>query len=752
MIQNKKYHFVYLVLIIFFLSFDTINAQQVSGTVFDQNTMEPLGGVHIVTTNDKNGSYSDEKGFFSIELSSTDQIKISHIGYLSQNLIIEDPNKEVIIYLQSSTTMLNDVEIGITKNKLFNYSQSASISVLKESEIADNVSRSMAEATMNVPGVWMQKTNHGGGSPFVRGLTGNYVLLLVDGIRMNNSTFRYGPNQYFNTISPFSVKTMEVLRGAGSTLYGSDAIGGTININTLDPLFDSEKKIGGSIGGQMMSHDMEYTGNVELNGNFGNFAFITNGSIRNFGDSYAGNGIGYQRPSGYSEKDFMFKGAWQFKNSSKLTASYQWLRQDDVPRYDKVAQKGYEYYNFTLQQRQLAYLRFDKKWNDSALESFQITYSFQQSNEERDTKKNDNVFNKNERDDIVTNGLTAQLDALIFKRIEMVSGFDLYYDHINSSRASENTETGVIEPASRGLYPDGSTALTTGFYNTYLYNLDHWLFQAGWRYNYSKNNAEDELFGNLDQSSSSLVWNASANYKWNKSRFYASLNTAFRSPNISDITSFGDFDYGVEVPAPDLRSERSTNYELGYKFENKRMYFNTAVFYTQIEDLIARVRSEHNGDPEFGGEDVYKKDNVGEAYVKGVELEFYTKLFKNFSLRSSVTYTYGKNISKNEPFRRIPPLFGDLSLRYDHKIFFITLQTLAANEQDRLSSGDIDDHRIPDGGTPGWFVANIKSGVSWKMIQVHVAFNNIFNEAYRMHGSGVDGLGRHLALSIKYRF
>jgi len=265
MIQNKKYHFVFLILIIFFLSFDTINAQQVSGTVFDQNTMEPLGGVHIVTTNDKNGSYSDEKGFFSIEIVGSNQIKISHIGYLSQNLIIEDPNKEVIIYLQSSTTMLNDVEIGITKNKLSNYSQSASISVLKESEITDNVSRSMAEATMNVSGVWMQKTNHGGGSPFVRGLTGNYVLLLVDGIRMNNSTFRYGPNQYFNTISPFSVKTMEVLRGAGSTLYGSDAIGGTININTLDPLFDSEKKIGGSIGGQMMSHDMEYTGNVELN-------------------------------------------------------------------------------------------------------------------------------------------------------------------------------------------------------------------------------------------------------------------------------------------------------------------------------------------------------------------------------------------------------------------------------------------------------------------------------------------------------
>jgi len=752
MIQKEKYNLIFILLIIIFLSFDSMSAQQLFGSIIDRDTNQPLKGVHIVTTNNLNGAFSDENGNFSIALNKSNKIRISHIGYVDQIYKIEDNNEKIVIYLKSSSTLLNDVELGITKNKLANFSQSASISTLSESEIEDNISRSLAESMMYVPGVWMQKTNHGGGSPFVRGLTGNYVLLLVDGIRMNNSTFRYGPNQYFNTVSPFSVKTIEVLRGAGSTLYGSDAIGGTININTLDPSFDSEKKIGGSIGGQMMSHDMEYTGNVELNGNFGDFAFITNGSIREFGDSYAGEGIGYQRPSGYTEKDFMFKVAWQLKNNSKLTASYQWLRQDDVPRYDKVAQKGYEYYNFSLQQRQLAYLRYDKKWTDSALESFQITYSYQQSNEERDTKKNDHKINKNERDDISTHGLAAQLDALIFNKIEMVSGIDFYYDYIKSSREFENVENEEIEHASRGLYPDGSTALTTGFYNAYLYNIHQWIFQAGWRYNYTKNNSEDEIFGNLDQSSSSLVWNASVNYKFDKSRIYASLNSAFRAPNISDITSFGDFDYGIEVPAPDLKSERSTNYELGYKYENNRMYFNTVVFYTHIDDLIARVRSTHNGEPTYGGEDVYKKANVGEAYVKGVEIEFYTKLWNEFSLQSSMTYTYGKNVSKNEPFRRIPPLFGDLSLRYDHQNFFIILQSLAAGKQDQLSSGDIDDHRIPDGGTPGWFVANIKSGYTWNRIQTHIAFNNIFNEAYRMHGSGVDGLGRHVAIALKYYF
>ncbi len=256
---------------------------------------------------------------------------------------------------------LNDVQIRITKNNLLNISQSASITTLSETQIEEHLSRSMAEAMIGTEGVWMQKTNHGGGSPFVRGLTGNYVLLLVDGIRMNNSTFRYGPNQYFNTISPFSVSSIEVLRGAGSVLYGSDAIGGTININTKNPSLSGDKKIYGTATGQIMSHQMEYTGALELGGAHKNFSFISNGSIRNFGDNYAGNGIDYQRPSGYTEKDFLFKGLWKFKDNSKLTFNYQWLRQDNVPRYDQVAQKDYEYYNFTLQQRQLAFLRYDKK-------------------------------------------------------------------------------------------------------------------------------------------------------------------------------------------------------------------------------------------------------------------------------------------------------------------------------------------------------------------------------------------------------
>ncbi len=743
---------LYILLLFILFSGKLMFAQNLQGHIYDAKTKQAIEGVNVISEDQLHGCYSNSNGKFLLKNTKSEKLLISHVGYLDKVYVTGVDKNDIIIYLDPSSTLLSDIEIGITKNQLPGFSQSASISTLSKTQIQDNVSRSMAEAMNITPGVWMQKTNHGGGSPFVRGLTGNYVLLLIDGIRLNNSTFRYGPNQYFNTISPFSVNSVEVLRSGGSTLYGSDAIGGTININTKNPSFEKDKKLYGGVSGQMMSHDMEYTGRLNLGSSHKDFAFLISGGLRKFGDIYAGEGIGYQVPSGYSEKDINFKGLWQFKENSKLTFNYQWLRQDDVPRYDKVAQKGYEYYNFSLQQRQLAYLRYDKKWQNSPLTGFQITASFQESNEERDTKKNDTFWTKNERDDVLTFGLTSQLDAVLFKKIDVVSGLDFYYDWINSSRELENVESGEKEVFSRGLYPDGSSSFTSAFYNTYLHKVNKWIFELGWRFNYSVNKAEDEIFDELDQSSASLVWNASINYRLKKGHIYTSVNTSFRAPNINDISSLGDFDYGVEVPASDLRPETSKNIEIGYKMAGKALNFNIAYYYTRIQDLIDRIPLSYNGDSIFNGSKVYKKANVGEAYITGLELDFQTKLSPGFSLQGSATYAYGTNISKDEPFRRIPPLFGDLSLRYDHKNYFIALQTLAANEQDRLSGGDIDDHRIPDGGTPGWFVANIKSGLDWKKISVHLALNNLFNEAYRYHGSGVDGLGRHVAASLSYHF
>ena len=123
---------------------------------------------------------------------------------------------------------LNELVVSAQRSQKSRFGTPESIDIQHEKTIRQRQDRTTPEALSCLPGVFIQKTNHGGGSPFVRGLTGNQTLLLSNGIRLSNATFRYGPNQYFNTIDGFGFQNIEVVCRSGSVQYGSDALGGAI--------------------------------------------------------------------------------------------------------------------------------------------------------------------------------------------------------------------------------------------------------------------------------------------------------------------------------------------------------------------------------------------------------------------------------------------------------------------------------------------------------------------------------------------
>jgi outer membrane receptor protein involved in Fe transport len=152
------------------------------------------------------------------------------------------------------------------------------------------------------------------------------------------------------------------------------------------------------------------------------------------------------------------------------------------------------------------------------------------------------------------------------------------------------------------------------------------------------------------------------------------------------------------------------------------------------------------------GYQVYKKENVEEAYIQGLEATAKWKPLSAFEINSGVSYTYGQSITKNEPLRRIPPLNGRLAATYSIKKFFTTAELLFADKQDRLAAGDKSDNRIPAGGTPGWKVVNLFAGYQLAAVKLNVGLQNLLNEDYRTHGSGINGVGRSAFLSINYAF
>ena len=213
--------------------------------------------------------------------------------------------------------LIKEVTVTANRQKSIAFDGTAAVSILNKQDLLYQAPMSMPDALVSAPSVWMQKTNHGGGSPFVRGLTGYQTLLLIDGIRFNNSTFRSGPNQYLNTIDPLMIDRIEVVRGQGSVQYGSDAIGGVVQMMSHTPRFSSEgTSWDGYLYGKYLSDDMEQTGRLSLDVGMKNTAISAGFTAKNLGDIVAGGSLGKLSPTGYNESSIDFKLLQKTNNDS----------------------------------------------------------------------------------------------------------------------------------------------------------------------------------------------------------------------------------------------------------------------------------------------------------------------------------------------------------------------------------------------------------------------------------------------------
>uniref|UniRef100_UPI003216A3CA TonB-dependent receptor n=1 Tax=uncultured Draconibacterium sp. TaxID=1573823 RepID=UPI003216A3CA len=730
-------------------------SQPIEGIIVNTETNKPVAHVNISVKNSTIGTVSDNNGFFSIVLSDQPNttLLISCVGFETQETeVIRNENKKLTIQLRPLTIQLNkSIIITASGNERLSFQTPDAVSVITSKELKSSAPRSMAEALIGATGVWMQKTNHGGGSPFVRGLTGNQTLLLIDGIRLNNATFRYGPNQYFNTIDVFSVDRVEVIRGKGSVMYGSDALGGVINVLSRSPQYTSgQSRIGGRGQLKFMNKGMEKSGLGEVTYESKNFAFSGSANYKDFGDIYAGGSLGYECPSAYDENGMNLKAKMRFSENWQITSAFQYLRQNNVGRYDQVAQRGYQTYDYDPQIHRLMYAKIERYNDSNWFRKLKLTVSNQYSDETRKKQKDNSTTFTQENDVVKTNGITLECNSSIQQNWEAVSGAEFYSDKVESAKTITDLETGS-ETFARGLYPDDSSMKNFGLFSQHTIKHQKLQVNFGGRFNTFQIQSTDDEFGKIKLTPSSLVGNISFQYFTSPTQqFILAAHSAFRAPNINDISTFGSFDYGIEIPSADLSPEKTFTVEGGFKKSTRQSSMSVTIFSTRLKDQIVRVESTYNGNEYIDGERVYKKANVARSNIFGVEFESGFQLTRQFSFVNNLTWLYGKNLENDSPMRRIPPLNGKLALQYSKSGFFGETEFLFATKQDRLSGGDIDDHRIPEGGTPGWNILNIKAGYSWNKTSINAGLQNLLNQAYRIHGSGVDGYGRSFWITLQF--
>ena len=189
--------------------------------------------------------------------------------------------------------------------------------------------------------------------------------------------------------------------------------------------------------------------------------------------------------------------------------------------------------------------------------------------------------------------------------------------------------------------------------------------------------------------------------------------------------------------------------QLGYKYQDSKLRGEFYIYRNALHNLM--VRSRLQGDS-IEGYPVYQKENMERAFIQGIETNWDYNVTQSWHFSGNITYTYGQNITKNEPARRIPPVFGRLAIEFKPKNWLCSIEWLAAGKQDRLAKGDREDNRIPTGGTPGWNIFNISSGYTMRHLKFDVRLQNLLNKDYRYHGSGVNGYGRSAVMSVSLTF
>jgi hemoglobin/transferrin/lactoferrin receptor protein len=640
--------------------------------------------------------------------------------------------------------------------------------------------RTTPDMLAGLPSVQVQRTSQGQSSPFLRGFTGFRTLCLIDGIRLNNSVFRDGPNQYWGTVDPFSIDRYEVVMGPSSVLYGSDAIGGTMIAYPQSAPVDSTTNVWQRrLFYRGATAERSNIGRAQAAGPLGPQATFTGGiTAKEFGDLRGGKAVGEQEHTGYDEQDYDARVDYDLTPDSRLTFGHQTVNQNDAWRTHKTIygteweglSRGDDQVHSFDQHRDLTYLKQRIEHLNGPIDAMEWSLSRQAQTEDLWRVKKDHSSEK-QGFDVTTWGSTLQLESKEGIN-EWVYGAEYYRDSVDSYARKYRADGKLSKSEIQGPVADDATYESAGIYLEDTLHLFDGRLDAvpGVRYTHAKADAsrvKDPVTG--DPFSIHDSWDALcgslrllAPLTDNRQHvLFTGASQGFRAPNLSDLTRFDTARSNeIETPVSDLDPERFVSYEFGLKSRFARLTSQATYYYTVIEGMIVRSPTGRKID---GLSEVTKK-NAGDGYIHGVELSESLALTDEWSTWITASWmegymdTYPNSTTEQErnTISRLMPPSAEAGVRWQVNggKYWTEISGKAADKADRLSAEDKrDTQRIPPGGTPGYAVCNLRAGSRiTRSLDMTVALENIFDQDYRIHGSGINEPGRNLVLTAAFRF
>jgi len=680
---------------------------------------------------------------------------------------------------------------------------------LKETRLRNP--QTMADLLGTTGEVFIQKSQQGGGSPMIRGFSTNRILIVVDGVRMNNAIYRSGNLQNVISLDPLALEDAEVIFGPGSILYGSDAIGGVMDFHTIKPKFSTGTTtlVKGNVSTRYATANQEKTIHADINIAGKRWSFLNSFTYSDFGDLKMGNNGGpdsylrkeyvqrvgnadvvitnpnphIQRFTGYRQQNYLSKIRFKPSESWDIEYGFHYSATSDIPRYDRLIEYAggalrFARWDYGPQQWMMHHIQVQHKRTKGWYDQARFTVSFQDYEESRIDRRRNNNNERTQTERVWATAINLDLQKQINAREELFYGAEFVFNKVGSYGRNKQIVSGTITPvASR--YPDGAEWSSLAAYLSYKNKLtDRMTFSSGLRYNRNTINATfDTSFfrfpftqtsqdaGNVT-ASSGLVYRLAEGWQMN-----AVIASGFRMPNVDDIGKVFESAPGiVVVPNINLKPEYAWNAEWGIQYsKDQKGSFYVNLFYTWLNNALTRRPYQFNGQDSivFDGtlSQVEAIQNVATARVWGVQAGWQWMIAPHLSWQTKLNWIKGRETDdiRNEqvPLRHAPPFFGTTQLLWEKKKWMIQVMldynseishaNLAPSEKAKTAIYASDALGKPY--CPAWYTLNLKTQYRFSdKMSVQLGWENITDQRYRPYSSGVVAAGSNMVASMRLSF
>ena len=772
-------------------------------TIINATSKQAIEDVYIYSQ-DKS-TISSAKGKANLALFSKDAIIFfQHPSFenlhLNYNQIADN---KFVVELQELLIEIEEVTIAANKWEQNPKEVPVNIIQIDKGTIKNSEISTSADLLKQSGQVFIQKSQMGGGSPMIRGFAANRVLIVLDGVRLNNAIYRSGNLQNLLNIDPNSLESAEVVLGPGSVIYGSDAIGGVMDFHSIKPKLSTDSSFNFQLNHKtryasanhelgfhtryfLGNHKLSYAGNISKS-DYSDLKMGRNGTkqynrneyvIRKNGeDQIISNPDPHvQEGSQFDQLNIIQKLRYKASDFIELQYNFLYSTTSDIPRYDRLIQYSgdqlkYAQWYYGPQSLQIHSLNLINKKAIAAYDSFKLISAYQNYKESRHSRKfnNDNISKRFEALDIFTTNL--DFNKKINDQLELFYGTEYLYNYLNSTAHKRDIITSAISPlASR--YPDNSSYSSAASYANLKWKLDNkWTINGGLRYSHvwikSKLNTEfyDFPFDKLDLNTGALNGSLGATLQTNND-YLLKLNatTGFRAPNIDDIGKVFDSEPGkVVVPNKDLKSEYAYNFDFSLsKNVTKNIFVDFNGFYSILKDAMVRRDFSFNGQSTLMYDGVESQVqaivNDDRAIVYGLSLKTSASLSSKLFLDAYYNRSKGQ-YKDGSPVRHVPPTFASMALKFistklKSKISLeyngeIANKDLADSEKDKAHLYAKDKNGLPY--SPEWLCLNFNNSYQFRdRIILGFSIENIFDTAYRPYSSGISAPGRNFILSLSF--